>query len=180
MGTVVAKIAENEVLSSAAPLLLVQLFFILIMTYVALSGKFSQSFPSRRCRTASRSARRARGARYTVGQDQESLQVCLRPSPVSTSRVEAAFIDESISVDLFRNDADWFLKADDDTFVVVENLRYLLESYRGTDPIFFGCKFKPYVAQGYMSGGAGNKACIVMSHTCVRALLGDFVMQAMF
>ena len=55
----------------------------------------------------------------------------------------------------FRDEADWFLKADDDTYMIVENLRYMLEPYNSSDPIYFGCKFKPYVSQGYMSGGAG-------------------------
>ncbi|TMW51191.1 hypothetical protein DOY81_003727 [Sarcophaga bullata] len=53
------------------------------------------------------------------------------------------------------NEAEWFLKADDDTYVVMENLRYLLYQYPAEVPLYFGAKFKPFVKQGYMSGGAG-------------------------
>jgi glycoprotein-N-acetylgalactosamine 3-beta-galactosyltransferase len=40
-------------------------------------------------------------------------------------------------------------------YAIVENLRYMLSAYNTSDPLYFGCRFKPYVKQGYMSGGAG-------------------------
>lgn len=43
-----------------------------------------------------------------------------------------------------------------DRYVIVENLRYMLEAVDPQMPIYYGCKFKPFVRQGYMSGGAGN------------------------
>ena len=54
------------------------------------------------------------------------------------------------------NDFDWFMKTDDDTYVIVENLRLFLASQNTSEPVFFGHHLKPFVLpQGYLSGGAG-------------------------
>ena len=42
----------------------------------------------------------------------------------------------------YRDQADWFLKADDDTFIIIENLRYLLRDHQPTKPIYFGYRLR--------------------------------------
>ena len=53
------------------------------------------------------------------------------------------------------NDFDWFMKTDDDTYVIVEHLLLFLASQNTFDPVFFGHHLKPFVeSQGCVSGGA--------------------------
>lgn len=59
---------------------------------------------------------------------------------------------------------DFFLKADDDTYVILENMRYMLSTVNASEPVYMGRRFKPFTPQGYMSGGAGY----ILSREAVR------------
>ncbi|KAL3887671.1 hypothetical protein ACJMK2_000238 [Sinanodonta woodiana] len=53
---------------------------------------------------------------------------------------------------------DWFLKADDDSYFIIENLRYLLSKHDPSKGLYLGYALEPTVSSKsvlYMSGGAG-------------------------
>ena len=67
----------------------------------------------------------------------------------------------------YLNHYDWFMKADDDTYVLVDSLKRFLAKHDHREPIYFGHKFAPFVGQGYMSGGSGY----VLSQEALRRLV---------
>ena len=63
---------------------------------------------------------------------------------------------------------DWFVKADDDTYFNVKNLRFALEKYNTTDPLYLGganyAKNETWAA-----GGAGY----IFSRATLAAFVGE-------
>ncbi|XP_077485297.1 glycoprotein-N-acetylgalactosamine 3-beta-galactosyltransferase 1-like [Amblyomma americanum] len=68
---------------------------------------------------------------------------------------------------------EWFLKADDDTYVIVENLRFFLLDKDPSQPLYFGYPFRVIVPGGYVSGGAGY----VLSREALRRVVEQGLMQ---
>lgn len=64
-------------------------------------------------------------------------------------------------------DADWFFKADDDTYAILNNMRLLLHTLDPLKPHYLGCEFHPAKYPGYMSGGAGY----ILSKTALQLLV---------
>ena len=48
------------------------------------------------------------------------------------------------------------MKADDDTYIILENLRYLLSDQDKNKPLFFGLENIRHEQHPFMSGGAGH------------------------
>lgn len=53
----------------------------------------------------------------------------------------------------YNSDFDFYLKADDDTYIFMDNLRLFLSSKNRTNPFAYGYKYQ--AVNGYLSGGAG-------------------------
>lgn len=85
--------------------------------------------------------------------DAVAMNVTTEKTPWAKTKYALQFIYQR-----YRNDYDWFLKADDETFVILENLRFFLYAYSTNDPIYFGYKMNrpEFVKHGYNGGGGGS------------------------
>lgn len=71
----------------------------------------------------------------------------------------------------YRDDFDWFLKAEDDAYIVLENLRYFLYAFESSQPLSLGHKMNSTeVQQGYFSNVPGY----VMSKSALQLLNEGF------
>ncbi|GMS94438.1 hypothetical protein PENTCL1PPCAC_16613, partial [Pristionchus entomophagus] len=62
-------------------------------------------------------------------------------------------------------DFEWYYKADDDTYAIVEHLRHFLSSLDPSIPHYIGYRLNKHLPRGYLSGGAGY----VMSRAALEA-----------
>ncbi|XP_045135578.1 glycoprotein-N-acetylgalactosamine 3-beta-galactosyltransferase 1-like, partial [Portunus trituberculatus] len=56
--------------------------------------------------------------------------------------------------EFYINDFDWFVKADDDTYFIMENLRYWLHDKDQDEKLFYGLSTR-HIYPRFLSGGAG-------------------------
>lgn len=85
-----------------------------------------------------------------------------------SDRPDARYLSEKV-FDMFEyvhkhylQEADWFLKADDDTYVIIDNLRHQLQFLDSENKIIIGRHFPSFsldikrnITYGFLSGGAG-------------------------
>ncbi|CAF4000414.1 unnamed protein product [Adineta steineri] len=68
-----------------------------------------------------------------------------------TQKTTLAFL---FAYEKYFNDFDWFVKADDDTYLIVENLKAFLSDKNPSEPVTFGYNYKVHVRRGMHAGGA--------------------------
>nr|KAG5692611.1 hypothetical protein BaRGS_030039 [Batillaria attramentaria] len=58
----------------------------------------------------------------------------------------------------YGKDYDWFLKGDDDAYVVLENLKFLLSHYNPNTPVYLGHLYKWHLREGAGTSGQADPA----------------------
>ena len=79
---------------------------------------------------------------------QSAVAICL------FSRRPGTLIRLSVLVALLQV-AHCVWQADDDTYIIAENLRYFLSGENSSEPVMYGHHFQKFLKEGFFSGGSG-------------------------
>lgn len=128
----------------------------------------AKNFRSKARGVAETWAKRCHLPLFIVGQDkqqQQQRQLTTNISGISIVELNVSDAYADLSYRTIRalvyaherhlNDFDWFLKADDDTFVMVDNMNGFLSDKCSNDMHTYGRHFKKFLPGGYLSGGSG-------------------------
>ncbi len=66
----------------------------------------------------------------------------------------------------FTSQFDWYMKADDDTYVIMENLHHMLRQFNPEKPFYIGERSMAHLQHGYNSGGAGQNTALRQIQGC--------------
>lgn len=82
------------------------------------------------------------------------LSICYIGEGFSYFTVKVRYVFK-VFYDNYLDDYDWFLKVDDDIYLVMENFRYVLFYYDFNKFGYLGYYFQKFMYQGYVLGGVG-------------------------
>ncbi len=95
---------------------------------------------------------------------------------LTTKTIETLLYANRYMIDEF----DWILKADDDTYVIMENLKQFLSDKCSNHMTYYGFRYKPYTpdtfAHDFNSGGAGY----VISNKAVKTFSENYLGNGRF
>lgn len=80
---------------------------------------------------------------------------------------EKAFLIMKIIYEQLGTKAKWFLMADDDTFIFMDNLRKFIQTKDTQKPELFGFRFRAMFSEGFIAGGSG----ILFTHESMKRLV---------
>lgn len=65
---------------------------------------------------------------------------------------------------------DWIYKMDDDTFVIMENVKLFLQDKKSSDLVYYGCEYSALAPKGYNAGGPGYIMSFKVAELFIKAL----------
>ena len=64
--------------------------------------------------------------------------------------------------DNFTDKFDWYLKVDDDSYIIMENMKHVLRQLNPNQPVYIGGRSMTLLKNGYNGGGAGECTFVIL------------------